>query len=70
MTSPYFGSSADVSRRDFLARGSMALACASVFMQKRALADSGNSEYVEVDTAYGRVRGLKTEGLSTFKGIP
>lgn len=70
MTSPSFGSSVDMSRRNFLARGSMAFACASVFMQKRVFADSGNSEYVEVDTAYGRVRGLKTEGLSTFKGIP
>jgi para-nitrobenzyl esterase len=69
MTSPSYGSSVDVSRRAFLAKGSMALAYAAVFSQKRALAN-GNSEYVEVDTAYGRVRGLKTEGLATFRGIP
>ena len=27
-------------------------------------------EYVEVSTSYGRVRGRRSEGLATFKGMP
>jgi para-nitrobenzyl esterase len=28
------------------------------------------TEYAEVETAYGRIRGLRGEGLATFKGVP
>jgi len=33
-------------------------------------AEPGKSEFVEVNTAYGRIRGMKSDGLATFKGIP
>jgi para-nitrobenzyl esterase len=48
----------------------VALACALGVPQRRAFADAVRSENVEVETTYGRIRGLRTNGLSTFKGIP
>src|SRR3984957_19056937 len=39
-------------------------------VQGRAFAQSGEPEYIEVKTAYGRVRGLKGDRLATFKGLP
>jgi para-nitrobenzyl esterase len=63
-------SSLGLTRRSFLAQGSMALACATAYPYHRAIAQSGKPEFVEVNTAYGRIRGLKGDGLSTFKGIP
>jgi len=63
-------SSPRLTRREFVARTSAALACATVLPHAHALVDSGNSEFVEANTACGRVRGMKTAGLVTFKGIP
>jgi para-nitrobenzyl esterase len=37
---------------------------------RRASAQSEQAELVEVETAYGRVRGEKNAGLATFRGIP
>jgi len=48
----------------------MALACAAAFPHGRAFAQSEPSEFVEANTVYGRLRGVKTEDLVTFKGIP
>ncbi len=67
----YADSSASrLTRRDFIAGASMALGCAATFPSSRAFADSGKSEEIEVNTSFGRIRGLKSDGLTTFKGIP
>jgi para-nitrobenzyl esterase len=47
----------------------MAIAGAS-FLRSVGFAQSGASEFVEVKTAYGRIRGAKGADLSTFRGIP
>ena len=59
----------NLTRRGFLAHGSMAFAAAALPLP-RAQADSPRQEFVEVQTVYGRLRGLKTGDLTTFKGIP
>jgi para-nitrobenzyl esterase len=59
-----------LNRRQFVANGAAALACSAVFSRERAFAGTDKNEYVEVQTTFGRIRGFKTEGLSTFKGIP
>jgi para-nitrobenzyl esterase len=59
-----------ITRRDFLAKGSVTLASAALLPGDLAFADADKQEYVEVETTYGRIRGLKLEGLQTFKGIP
>lgn len=66
-SAPY---SLKISRRGFLAWGSMALASATLLRSGRVFAQSSKQEFVEVNTRYGRIRGLKTGDLSTFKGIP
>jgi len=48
----------------------MALACTAAAPYGRAHAVSAASDFVEVNSAYGRIRGLKTGDLTTFKGIP
>jgi para-nitrobenzyl esterase len=57
-------------RREFVSTGTAALACALGASSRRAFAEVEKSEHVEVQTTYGRIRGLKADGLSTFKGIP
>ncbi|HRH47880.1 MAG TPA: carboxylesterase family protein [Panacibacter sp.] len=56
-------------RRDFLSRVSLATAAfavpASVYSAFRRFDD-----YVEVETTHGKIRGLRSEGLNLFKGIP
>ena len=64
------GSSQRLTRREFAARGSLILAGAAVLPKGYAFADAAKSEFIEVDTSYGRVRGAKSDGLATFKGIP
>jgi len=59
-----------VSRRDFLLRGSIALTCGAALNRYPALAETATQEHVEVETTYGRIRGLRTKDLQTFKGIP
>ena len=66
----YERSTGRMTRRQFVANGSGALACALGVSPKRAFADAEKAEYAEVETSYGRIRGLKTTGLWTFKGIP
>ena len=59
-----------VTRREFVTAGTATLAYALGFSQRRAFADAEKSGYVEVQTTLGRVHGSKTDGLSTYKGIP
>jgi para-nitrobenzyl esterase len=58
-----------LTRRNLLSRAPIAAACTAA-IQHRALAQFEEPQYAEVKTAYGRVRGLRGEGLVTFKGIP
>ena len=48
----------------------MALTCGAALSRYAAAADTAGQEHVEVETTYGRIRGLRTNGLQTFKGIP
>jgi para-nitrobenzyl esterase len=57
-------------RRDFLTKGSCALSLALALPRSFAIAETEGQEYVDVETKYGRLRGSKTDGLMTFKGIP
>src|SRR5215472_12027179 len=60
----------DLSRRQFLMAGSATLVCTSSLPSARGQAASSTSGFVEVKTAYGRVRGTRGNGLDIFKGIP
>src|SRR4051794_22824575 len=57
-----------LTRRSLLTHGAMFLPCAAA-LPGRALAQPPAAEYVEAKTVYGRVRGAKSGGLVTFKGI-
>jgi para-nitrobenzyl esterase len=59
-----------LTRREFVTRGSIAAAFTAGIPYGQLFADSGKSGFVEVNTAYGRIRGMKSDGLATFKGIP
>jgi len=61
---------ASMTRRDFVIKGSTALSLSTALPYRLAFADSEKQEYVEIDTRFGRLRGLRAEGLMTFKGIP
>jgi para-nitrobenzyl esterase len=64
------GSAQNITRRNFVLNGSGALSLAIAMPHGFILAETEKSEFVEVETKYGRLRGSRTEGLSTFKGIP
>jgi para-nitrobenzyl esterase len=53
-----------LTRRNLLSHGSLAFACTAAAQSR------DEPRYVDVKTAYGRLRGLQGEGLVTFKGIP
>ena len=63
-----------ISRRSFLTHGSMALtamAGSSLLGSSRyAKGQSNGGESIEVKTAYGRLRGKRTNNVITFKGVP
>lgn len=61
--------SAFVNRRELLIQGPMAVAGAAAF-PGLAVAQDGGTGFVEVTTSGGRVRGARSGGLATFKGIP
>jgi para-nitrobenzyl esterase len=67
------GSAPLLDRRNFLVRGSMtmaAIAGAASLKPGLGFAQPGATEYVEVVTGHGRLRGSRQSGLVTFKGIP
>jgi len=70
MNSLFDSSARKLTRRDFVARGSAALAGAAVLPHAKAQEASTKQDFAEVTTAYGRLRGMKGDGLVTFKGIP
>ena len=71
IVSTFFDCSAGgVTRREFVAKGIGALVTPFAISHARAFADDKKTENVEVETTYGRIRGLKMSGLSTFKSIP
>jgi para-nitrobenzyl esterase len=57
-------------RREILVRGPMALAFAALMRGRAFGQDAGPTDRVEVETAYGRLRGSRSNGLVAFKGIP
>ena len=52
-----------------LTRREMIIACTAM-LPAGLLAQSDKPDYVEVQTALGRLRGTRSPGLATFKGIP
>jgi hypothetical protein len=52
-------------RREILVQGSIALAGAAV-LQRRVFAQSGATEYVEVKTKFGSLRGARDRGVAIF----
>ena len=59
----------EISRRAILGEVPLVLTGAAAF-GGRAFAQPAEPEYMEVKTAYGRLRGARTGNLTTFKGIP
>jgi para-nitrobenzyl esterase len=58
-----------IDRRTFL--GHLSLVTAAISAPRYGLsATRQTSDFVEVDTIYGRIKGLRNEGVSVFKGIP
>ena len=59
-----------IGRRRFLAESSIALVGASTGLGAFGRTAPGESQFIEVETSGGRVRGAQADGLVTFKGIP
>lgn len=60
-----------INRRQFLTR--MSLATAATFVLPKSIyssSDTDPEEYVTIETNYGKIRGLRKEGVNIFKGIP
>ncbi|SOD88635.1 carboxylesterase/lipase family protein [Spirosoma fluviale] len=56
-------------RRDFLAQ--LSLATVAVSVPKHAFSFHSKADaFVEVETTYGRIKGMQNEGVNLFKGIP
>ena len=56
-------------RRDFLTR--LTLATAALAAPEYGFSNVGRAdEFVEVSTTHGRLKGARSEGVTTFKGIP
>ena len=69
MRSSFEHPSTGVTRRELLTRVPLAIAGASI-LRNVATAQSTTSEFIEVKTKCGRLRGSRIGGLATFKGIP
>jgi para-nitrobenzyl esterase len=70
MKTPSDHSALAPTRRDLLVRGPMALAFTALTRGRAFGQDAGPTDRVEVETANGRLRGSRNNGLVTFRGIP
>lgn len=59
-----------LTRRDLITKGASTMGCLAALPRAGAFRQPGKPEFVVVNTAYGRLRGLSKDGLTTFKGIP
>src|SRR5256885_15932298 len=62
-----------IDRRRFVKNSSMALAAiagSSALASRLAWGKPAPTEKIEVQTAYGRLRGTRQGGVVTFKGVP
>ncbi len=48
----------------------MAITCGAALSRYAGAIEAAGQELVEVETTYGRIRGLRMNGLQTFRGIP
>src|SRR5262245_23955354 len=55
------------SRRDFLKQASTLAAASGVFIRS---ARAAGETFVTAETTFGKVRGIDSAGIKTFKGIP
>ena len=69
MTSPSDRRPTAVTRRELLIHGPLAVAGFAAF-RELGFAQAAETGFVEVKTTAGRIRGARTSGLATFKGIP
>jgi para-nitrobenzyl esterase len=65
-----FSIGSTLTRRDFVVNASAGLAALTALPHASGSQRSGKAEFVEVNTACGRLRGLSENGLTTFKGVP
>ena len=63
-------SSRSLTRRKFMTQSAGAMAVCTAALWHPHLSAEQKTEFVEVETAAGRIRGSRMDGLSTFKGIP
>lgn len=58
-----------IDRRDFLAK--LSLTTAALSLPQLGFSSAGKAdEFVTTDTSYGRLRGMRKDGVNLFKGIP
>jgi para-nitrobenzyl esterase len=69
MNTPFDHPSTRLTRREILIQGPIALAGVAL-LRRLAFAQSGETEFVEVKTKYGRLRGARDRGVAIFKGVP
>ncbi len=58
-----------INRRQFVTRISLATA-ATVVLPKSLYSPTDADEYVTVEISHGKIRGIRTQGVNIFKGIP
>ncbi len=69
MSAQFSGAVPAPSRREALLHGAAVLTTAALLRQESQAQPAGGG-FVEVKTKYGLIRGLRGDGLSTFKGVP
>jgi len=69
MSSTFDRRTRGLTRRELLIHGPVAAAAFAAW-QGQGLAQAGPEAFVEVKTTGGRIRGARSHGLATFKGVP